>query len=574
MIRGHCQRNAAVLVAAAAFFCGIHMEAQPQISTPTVSAKVEPMLVALSAETLRANPIAESKEVPEAESEPPIVGGIPEPIFDPVVELTRANDLLGALSDPILNFAGLRTGSQPPDTVMDVGPNHVVQMVNATFFQVWDKGGVDLSGGPLSFGAMWPVGDPCRSNAGDPIVVYDHLADRWLLSQFAFPAFMCFAISQTPSPLPDDGFYLYTIPVGAFPDYPKIGVWPDAYYMTSYEGFNLGVFAFERHNMLNGFAASFVKFTLSSLTGSVRDTRILPADLDGPPRRNTLPGIFLRSVDDRQNFADPRDRLEIYELAVNWTVPELSTFTLVDQIDGSAARPLAPFNTMGCNRHGGGIRDCIPQPDSDDTLDALSNRPMMQLKFRAVRRGDFRMVFNQTIDVSGSIPSMLGITPVNEVAGIRWYELRKTTRTGHWVIRQQGTYAPQPLTATSEADLLHRWMGSIAMDRVGNIALGYSIVSDDADDGVTTGEEVYPGIRYTGRQHDDPRGIMFQGEKVILDGSAPLGNLVPPVTPRRWGDYSALTVDPADDCTFWYTTHVAGGATQIASFKFDGCSPP
>jgi hypothetical protein len=205
---------------------------------------------------------------------------------------------------------------------------------------------------------------------------------------------------------------------------------------------------------------------------------------------------------------------------------------------------------MACNRHGAGIRDCIPQPDSDDTLDALSNRPMMQLKFRVIRPGDFRMVVNQTIDVSGTIPRVLRITPIHEVAGIRWYELQKTVRSRHWSIRQQGTYAPQPLTATQEINLLRRWMGSIAIDRFGNIALGYSIVSDDADDGIRSGNEVYPGIRYTGRQLDDPLNLLFQGEKVIVQGAIPQGNLVAPVIPQRWGDYSALTVDPPDDCTY------------------------
>jgi hypothetical protein len=570
----HPPTNIVVSTAAALLFCSIPSEAQLRISAPVVSGRFDAVRANTVGQALRGDPLANGRVIPEGVSEPSTVGALAAPIADDVAQLAaRSSEVFGALGDPIVNFAGIRSASNPPDTVMDVGPHHIVQMVNATFFQVWDKHGADLSGGPLSFGALWPVGNPCRSNAGDPIVVYDHLADRWLLSQFANPAFMCFAVSQTPSPLPADGFFLYTIAVPTFPDYPKLGVWPDAYYMTSYEGDELGVFAFERHNMLNGFAAGYVRFTLDSLIGSVRDTRILPADLDGRPPSHS-PGMFLRSVDDRQDFADPRDRLEIYEFAVDWTVPEASTFTQVDDIDNSDTPALAPFNTMACNRHGAGIRDCIPQSDSDDTLDALSNRPMMQLKFRVIRPGDFRMVVNQTIDVSGTIPRVLPITPVHEVAGIRWYELQKTVRSGHWSIRQQGTYAPQPLTATQEINLLHRWMGSIAIDRFGNIALGYSIVSDDADDGIVSGNEVYPGIRYTGRQYDDPRNLLFQGEKVIVQGAIPQGNLVAPVIPQRWGDYSALTVDPLDDCTFWYTTHVALGTTRIASFKFAGCRVP
>src|SRR5262249_23879254 len=146
----------------------------------------------------------------------------------------------------------------------------------------------------------------------------------------------------------------------------------------------------------------------------------------------------------------------------------------------------------------------------------------------------------QTIDVRGSIP---GITPLGEVAGVRWYELRKTD---DWSIYQQGTFAPQPSGAT-ESQLLHRWMGSAAIDRYGNIAVGYSITNDDDTN------PVYPGIRYSGRYVDDPLGVLLEPERTILDGiNSQTGG------GGRWGDYSALSVDPTDDCTFWYTNHVAG----------------
>ncbi len=566
------------LLPPAMLLCALSAQAQLVVSQPSTGPRVRPIAVRMDAGALRANPEMVRREVVQGYPPRPLPPGRPRPLFDPGVQIRGGPgvDAIGLISNANPNFAGITTGSNPPDTVMDVGPNHVVQMVNSTFFRVWNKQGIDLSGGSLTFGALWPAGDPCNANLGDPIVVYDHLADRWLLSQFARNAaqtqfWMCIAISQTPTPLPANGFFLYTIEVPNFPDYPKFGVWPDAYYMSSYEGSNLGVFAFERQRMLTGDAAAFVKFTTSSLTGIVRETRILPADLDGPPPAGGTPGLFFRSVDDQQDIGDPRDRLEIFEFVVDWVNPAASSFTLVEDIDGTAASPLAPFNTMGCNRGGAGERSCIPEPDSDDTIDALSNRPMMQLKFRVLAPGDYRMVVNQTIDVSGSIPAMLGIVPVNEVAGIRWYELQDTG--GGWGIRQQGTYAAQPLTATAEIDLLHRWMGSAAIDRFGNIALGYSTVGDDADDGVIgNANEVYPGIRFTGRRFDDPLNLVQQGERVIVNGTGPQGNLDGTTNAQRWGDYSALSVDPTDDCTFWYTTHVAGGATRLAAFRFDSCA--
>ena len=152
------------------------------------------------------------------------------------------------------------------------------------------------------------------------------------------------------------------------------------------------------------------------------------------------------------------------------------------------------------------------------------------------------------------------------MAGIRWYELRKPG--ADWTIHQQATFAPEPSNVTAENQLLHRWMGSAAMDKDGNIALGYSIVNDDDNN------EVFPGIRYTGRYFDDPLGLLLESEKIIVNGTnSQTGGLG-----LRWGDYSAMSVDPVDDCTFWYTNHLAGTGgtgprpTRIASFRFATCT--
>jgi len=543
--------------------------AQAPASPPYISPPVTPMEVNVPPPPPTLKPafpdVSEPMvTVPEGEPLPTQPPPRRQPIPDPKIQSEAAGvsqaaiEAIGLISEPIVNTAGLTSAANPPDTVGDVGPNHFVQMVNATFFQIFDKQGNALTGA-FNFGTLWPLGAICRGNAGDPIVVYDHLADRWLLSQFAFPNHMCVAISRTSDPTAGTWF-LYAFNTLNFPDYPKFGVWPNGYYMSSYEPPNLGVYVFDRTNMLLGFAAGFFKTTIPALGApGVRDTRILPSDLDGalPPGARP-PNLFVRTVDDQQHPANPVDRIEIYEALPDWALLTFS-FTLVDTLIP------APFQTMLCNRNGGGIRDCIPQPTvTTNTVDALSNRPMMQLKYRNF--GAFEtMVFNQTIDISGSIPFVLGFTPTEEVAGIRWYELRKSGP--DWTLHQQGTFGAQPLGATAENQLLHRWMGSAAIDKDGNIALGYSITN-----GAST-NPVFPGLRYTGRLFDDPLDLLPQGEQVILDGT----NAQTQGLGARWGDYSALNVDPVDDCTFWYTSHVAGMSgtgprpTRIGSFRFNTC---
>jgi hypothetical protein len=438
-----------------------------------------------------------------------------------------------------VNFEGIpATGALPPDTVGDVGPNHYIQMVN-TAFAIYDKSG-NLLAGPSPISVLWSgFGGPCETeDDGDPIVQYDHLADRWLVSQFAVPGgaagfHECIAISRGPNPV-TDGWYRYDFKTPAFPDYPKIGVWPDAYYMSTYEGTNLGVFAFDRANMLAGNPATFVRFTLSSLsTISVRArTRILPADLEGalePPPGT--PNFFVRSVDGPAQGGGA-DRLEIFEFRVNFATPAASTFT------GPASLPTAPYDIQMCGPNL--PRPCIPQPVTDRRLDPLSNRLMRRLQYRNFGTHE-TLATNQTIDVDGQ-----------DTAGIRWYELRR--QGGAWSIHQQGTHTAE--------DRTHRWMGGIAMDQDGNMALGYSV----------SGSRVFPGIRYAGRLASDPPGTLPQGEVTLAAGGGSQTH-----ASARWGDYSSMNMDPTDDCTFWFTTEyypttsAAGWRTRIGSFKHPSC---
>ena len=407
----------------------------------------------------------------------------------------------GGARTPTLDFdfAGVGNptacgGCTPPDTIGDVGPNHYIQMVNATKVAIFDKSGTSLTA-PFNLGNLWPSGT-CASNAGDPVVLYDPLADRWLLSQFADPNHMCIAISQTPDPL--GSYHLYTFNVGSFPDYFKFGVWPDAYYMSANEN-TYTAYAFNRAKMLVGDqTANFVKFTGQT-------NFLLPADLDGstPPPAGS-PGLFYTFKDN--SFHGGADRIEVFALDVNFANPGLSTFTMVANL------PIAPFTYTVCGFFN---FNCVRQLGTNQRVDAVSEWPMHRFPYRNF----------------GSHETLVGTFTVgggngNVGAAIRWFELRKTG--GSWTLFQQGTHDPD--------DGHDRFMGSIAMDGGGNIALGYSVSSNLLN----------PGIRYATRAPGDPAGALQPEAVLINGGGSQTGS-------NRWGDYSAMSVDPADDCTFWYT---------------------
>jgi hypothetical protein len=368
-------------------------------------------------------------------------------------------------------------------------------------------------------------------------------------------------VSRTATPgITAADYFLYEVITPNFPDYPKLGVWRDAYYVTTFEGTQLGLYALDRTAMLAGTAPT--TFTCAA-TGSqclrssipslgapgVRDTRILPVDLEGPTAAPVgTPGLFVRTVDSQQDPNNPTDRIEVYTATVNWT-------TQAWTIGGPAVLAPNAFDTMLCNRNGAGFRDCIPEPGgATNSVDALSNRPMMGLKYRELA-GHASLVFNQTVNVAGQFPGIA----TGEVAGIRWYELRNSG--AGWSIFDQGDFTPQNSPANN-GQLIHRWMGSTSIDKMGNLAVGYSMVNSDN----TPGQELFPSIAYAGRLTTDTAGTLNSETFVVESTSALAGS------GNRWGDYSALSVDPADDCTFWYTTHLASGDTRIVSFKHNECN--
>lgn len=465
------------------------------------------------------------------------------PVGDPdnVVQTTPGGASAPAALD---NFEGIRNrnGVLPPDTVGDIGPNHYVQAVNLSF-AVFNRSGTPLVG-PANINTLWSgFGGVCEtSNDGDPIALYDHLADRWLISQFALPNFpygpfyQCIAVSQSPDPAASWYRYQFLISNSKMNDYPKIGVWADGYYMSmnQFNQGNLnwggaGVVIFERDKMLAGQPAAMAYFDLFGTDPNLGG--MLPSDLDAQAPPLGTPNYFAQIDDNAWGYSP--DQIQIWGASVDWTRKQ-ATFTRL------AALPTAPFDSNLCNYS----RNCIPQPGGRK-LDALSDRLMYRLQYRYF--GSYQtLVTNHTVDVG------------SDHAGIRWYELRAAG--SGWGIRQQGTYAP---------DSENRWMGSIAMDGDGNIALGYSVSS----------AAVSPSIRYTGRLASDPLGQMTQGEGTLVAGSGYQWH-----SSGRWGDYSAMSVDPVDDCTFWYTQEYytqAGSTfnpapwqTRVGSFKMGSCGAP
>ncbi|MFJ2577941.1 hypothetical protein [Kitasatospora aureofaciens] len=382
---------------------------------------------------------------------------------------------------------------------------------------------------PTNTSTLWSgFGGFCEStNDGDAVVRWDTLASRWVVTQFADvrsasgPYYECMAVSTTADAT---GTYnRYAFQFADFPDYPKLSVWPDGYYIT-YNMFtpagaflNAQVCAMDRSGMLTGAAATQQCYTTSSSYGG-----LLASDLDGataPPAGEpaTLVGLGLTNTS-----------LAYWKFHVDWTTPANSTFT------GPTSLTVASYTTA-CGTSG----TCIPQGGTTQQLDSLSDRLMFRLAYR--NYGDHEsLVVNHSVTAGSSV-------------GARWYEFRLSG--GNPTVYQQGTYAP---------DSTYRWMGSIAQDKAGNIGLGYSQSSSST----------HPSIRYTGRLAGDALGTMTQGEVTALTGAGSQTSY------SRWGDYTSMAIDPVDDCTFWYTdeyepaTGNFNWATRISSFTLPGCTTP
>jgi hypothetical protein len=460
----------------------------------------------------------------------PVVGG-------PATEATPApSSTFEGLSDDD-NAAVVGGRIVPPDTNGDVGLTQYVQTINL-IFAVYDKATGARTFGPVPIKNLWAgFGGKCETdNDGDPTVLYDDVANRWVISQFAVggDGHQCVAVSTTSDPAGSYYRYDFLVSPGRTNDYPKMGIWSDGYYVTINEFTSsfLGVIAvsFERSKMLLGQPAQMVKF--GPLTcGTECYFSMQPAHFDGgtvPPAG--APAPLIQSWDDESwGTGTGPDGYRLFAFTVNWLSPGSSTLIALPQVNAPE------FDAELCRFN----RACIVQPAPGEKLDPSAQFTMYRAMYRNFGTHD-SLVVNHTVDVTG-----------RNQAGIRWAELRNTG--GGWFLYQTGTVSP---------DKDNRWLGSIAMDKQGNIAVGYSVA----------GKSTRPSIRYATRAAGDPLGTM--GSEITLQA----GGGVQQSSSSRWGDYSSMSVDPSDGCTFWFTTeyYAASGSfdfnTRIGSFKQPGCN--
>ncbi len=415
----------------------------------------------------------------------------------------------------------------PPDPSGAAGSNdQYMEIVNKLLAVYLKSTGAALLGPELTNTLWEKFGGECeKQNSGDGTVLFDPLSQRWVVQQFAILEHLsrfldCVAVSETSDAT--GKWHRYSFSYEKFPDYPKMGVWSDAYYI-SYNLFNGNTFlgyevcAFDRAKMLRGEAA-----TQQCVIGPNRESgsSLLPASIDGSLTPPT--GALEWFVGLSPNSAE---KLLYFKFHVDWATPANS------RLSGPLNLTVNAYS-QACQ---GGL--CVQQSGTPQVLDSLADRLMYRLAYRKFSDHEAMVVAH----------SVLVGAPTALLIGMRWYELRPSGEL--LTVFQQGTYAPEGPS---------RWMGSIAMDRKSNMALGYSASSST----------IFPGIRYTGRLVTDPAGTMPQGEATLFAGSGSQ------TSGKRWGDYTQMSSDPADECTFWYVNEYlpSNGSfnwrTRIGSFRF------
>jgi hypothetical protein len=446
----------------------------------------------------------------------------PAHVTDPVLQTSSGLAPLAATLG--LNFEGndfdTVCNCAPPDTNGAVGTTQYVQLVN-TVFTVYNKANGAVIAGPTATNTLWSgFGGTCQTaNDGDGTVAFDKLANRWVFQQFVVrttPFMECIAVSQTSDATGAYNRYAFSFGNSNFPDYPKFAVWPDAYYASFNIFLNGQIFTGPdacAYDRSNMLTGAAAR-PMQCFQQSSALNPLLPSDLDGTTAPPAgEPNFFM-------TFGSS-GVLQLFKYHVDFGTPANSTFTGPTNISVAAFTP-APST--------------VAQPSPGEALDTLSDRPMYRMFYRNF--GTHESVgFNHS---------------VGNPSGIRWYEIQNPNGTP--IVAQQGTFSP---------DSSNRWMGSTAMDSAGDQAIGYSVVSSSAG--------LDPTVRIAGRTPSDPAGTM-EAELNVVTGTG-----VQQATQNRWGDYSALQVDPVDDCTFWYTqeyertTGSFNWSTRIANFKFASC---
>lgn len=422
--------------------------------------------------------------------------------------------------EPLVNIDGITSGSSPNDPSGDIGLNYYLQAVNATRLAVYDKQGNLVN----SFTANTIWSDIGFASAGDPIILYDQEVDRWLITEFPSGNQLLVAISQTDDPLGAWDAYNFGTP--SFPDYPKYGIWNNAYSVTTNEGGpnTLHAYFINREALLN--TEAMVPIQRIGLPGNNNTEAgffvATPVDWTGIDAPEGDPIVV--ALNDSAWGAIEEDAIEIYSINIDWDDPDNTEVT-------NTTVTTSPYNAYACADPGFGFA-CVPQLNGGG-LDGIPEVIMNQAIYRNFGSHESMLMTFMT-DVTG-----------DELAGIRWVEMRRTAGQD-WSLYQEGTYAPD--------DGLHRFMSSIQMDGAGNIGMGYNVSS----------ENTYVGVRFTGRRANDPLGEMTVEEFIAVEGSSTI------FSGSRFGDYAHMAIDPVNDRTFWYTTEYAGPndvQTRIVAFE-------
>jgi hypothetical protein len=427
--------------------------------------------------------------------------------------------------EPLVNIEGLATGASPQDPTGDIGRDYYVQAVNATLIGVFKKDGSLIT--TFTANTIWnSIG---FSSIGDPIILYDQDAERWIITELASGNQMLVGISETGDPL---GSYIaYNFGAPSLPDYPKYGIWSNAYSITTSEdgASSLSNYFLNRADLLAGASTVMIQRIIIPGIGSGPGFQVAtPVDWTGmtPPAEDRP--IMVSLNDDAWGGA-AEDRIDVHTFDIDWDDSANTMITTTSIVT-------SPYDTNPClGPDGGSVFNCMPQLNGPN-IDGVREIIMNQVHYRNFGSHE-SIVLNFITDVTGG----------DNLSGIRWMELRRTGG-GDWELYQEGTFAPG-----AEGNGIHRFVGGICMDGAGNIGLAYAVSSED----------MYVGLRFTGRRASDPLGEMTVNEFVVVEGQATINSF-------RFADYAHMSVDPTNDRTFWYTNEYGGPngkATRIVAFE-------